>query len=480
MTAEKLYERTARQLGEQMEQGIYRPGDRLPGVRRLSRQFGVSISTVVHALSLLEDGGRIEARPRSGYYVRERIETRTEQPEISRPDVRPMPVTGQALVLRLVQAANEEGVVQLGAAVPAPDFLPTRAIQRALAAAARHGGDSLATYQFPPGQAELRRQIARRMSDAGCRVSPDEIIVTSGCQEALVLALRATTSPGDVVAIESPSFYGLLQAIESLGLKALEIPTDPVTGISLEALELALEKWPVGACVLTANFSNPLGGCMPDEKKRALVSLLAARCIPLVEDDIYGDLGFEGRRPAALAAFDARHEDIIYCASFSKTLSPGLRLGWIVPGRWREKVEYLKYVNSLAAPTLSQLAVAEFLRHGGYDRHLRRVRRAYAGQVGRMIEAVGRYFPEGTRVTQPRGGFVIWLALPEQTDALALCREAMARRISIAPGPIFSPSGKYRNCIRLNCAQPWDDRLESALETLGGLARRLASTTGTA
>ena len=318
------------------------------------------------------------------------------------------------------------------------------------------------------------------MSDAGCRVSPDEIIVTSGCQEALVLALRATTSPGDVVAIESPSFYGLLQAIESLGLKALEIPTDPVTGISLEALELALEKWPVGACVLTANFSNPLGGCMPDEKKRALVSLLAACGIPLVEDDIYGDLGFEGRRPAALAAFDARHEGVIYCASFSKTLSPGLRLGWIVPGRWREKVEYLKYVNSLAAPTLSQHAVAEFLRHGGYDRHLRQVRRAYAGQVGRMIEAVGRYFPEGTRVTQPRGGFVIWLALPEQTDALALCREAMARRISIAPGPIFSASGKYRNCIRLNCAQPWDDRLESALETLGGLASRLASATGTA
>ena len=414
---DKLYERVAKQLAGQIEQGLYRP----------------------------------------------------EPPAISRPTVKPVPVTGQELVLRLVQAANEPDFVQLGAAVPAPDFLPTRAIQRALAAAARAGGANLATYQFPPGSPELRRQIARRMADAGCQVAPDEIVITSGCQEALILSLRAVTGPGDVVAIESPSFYGLLQAIDSLGLKALEIPTDPATGISLEALELALEKWPVRACALTANFSNPLGGIMPVEKKQALVALLARHDIPLIEDDIYGDLGFEGERPQALRACDEAG-GVIYCASFSKTLSPGLRVGWMVPGRWREQVEYLKYVTSLAAPTLSQLAVADYLHHGGYDRHLRQVRGAYARQVALMTRAVGKYFPAGTRVTRPRGGFVLWVELPEEVDALNLCQRALEQHISIAPGPVFSASGKYRNCIRLNCAQPWSDALDQAVMTVGRMA----------
>ncbi len=470
MAVGKLYERVARQLAGQIEQGLYRPGDRLPGVRRLARQFEVSISTVVQAQRLLEDDGLIEARPRSGYYVRVAYCPRPEPPAVSRPPVRPVPVTGQELVLRLVQTANEPDCVQLGAAVPAPEFLPAGAIQRALSTAARAGPEQLATYQFPPGSPELRRQIARRMLEAGCRVSPDDIVITSGCQEALILALRAVAKKDDVVAIESPSFYGLLQAIESLGMRALEIPTDPATGMSVEALELALEKWPVKACVLTANFSNPLGSIMPPDKKRALVALLAGYRIPLVEDDIYGDLGFEDQRPPALRAWDDTG-GVIYCASFSKTLSPGLRVGWMLPGRWQEDIEYLKYVTSLAAPTLSQLAVADFLRHGGYDRHLRQVRSAYARQVAVMTRAVSKYFPDGTRVTRPRGGFVIWVELPESVDALGLCRQALAQGVSIAPGPIFSASGKYRNCIRLNCAQPWNDTLDRAVMTVGRLAQ---------
>ncbi len=469
MAEDKLYERVARQLAGQIDQGLYRPGDRLPGMRRLARQFGVSISTIVQAQRLLEDDGRIEARPRSGYYVRVQFWPRPEPPGISRPTVKPVPVTGQELVLRLVQTANEPDCVQLGAAVPAPDFLPSRAIQRALSSAARAGGEQLATYQFPPGSLVLRNQIARRMMEAGCQVSPDDIVITSGCQEALILALRAVAEKGDVVAIESPSFYGLLQAVESLGLQALEIPTDPATGISVEALELALEKWTVKACVLTANFSNPLGSIMSSEKKQALVALLSHYGIPLIEDDIYGDLGFEGERPKALRAFDETG-GVIYCSSFSKTLSPGLRVGWMVPGRWREQVEYLKYVTSLAAPTLSQLAVADFLHHGGYERHLRQVRGAYARQVALMTRAVGKYFPEGTRVTRPCGGFVIWVELPEEIDALTLCQQALEQRISIAPGPIFSASGKYRNFIRLNCAQPWNDTLDQAVMTLGRMA----------
>ncbi len=337
---------------------------------------------------------------------------------------------------------------------------------------ARKYGNELSTYQFPPGNPELRRQIARRMVEAGCQTRPDDIIITSGCQEALTLCLQTIANPGDIIAIESPAFYGLLQAIEVLGMKALEIPTDPKTGISLAALSLALEKWPVKVCALVPNVSNPLGCTLPDENKQALVDLLAQSDIPLIEDDIYGDLGFDARRPRAVSAFSSEQQ-VLYCSSFSKSLSPGLGIGWVRPGKYREKIAYRKYVTNLATPTLPQYAIADFLRQGGYDRYLRQVRHDYQRQVSIMTRAVGKYFPQETRVTQPQGGFVIWIELPEKVDSLQLCQQALAQRISIAPGPIFSASRKYRNFIRLNCAQPWSETLEKAMITLGRMVHEL-------
>jgi DNA-binding transcriptional MocR family regulator len=469
----KLYEQLAEQIAAQIDQGLYPPGGRIPGVRRLSQHFGVSVSTIVQAQRRLEDEGRIEARPRSGYYVRSQPWSLPEQPPMSHPSTRPTPVTGQELVLRLAQASNETDVVQLGAAIPDSSFLPVGAVQRALASAARLHGDALFKYQFPPGNLDLRRQIARRMLEAGCRIKPDEILITSGCQEALVIALQAVAKRGDVIAIESPAFYGLLQVIETLGMKALEIPTDPNEGISLSALSLALDKWPIKACVLVANFSNPLGYCMPDSRKKELLALVEDRAITIIEDDIYGDLGFGPSRPAALRSFD-KSGRVIYCSSFSKTLSPGLRVGWMIANGCYQRAEYLKYVTNLAVSSLAQFAIADFLNRGGYDRYLRQVRSRYQHQVTVMIRAVGKYFPPGARVTQPRGGFVIWVELPKTIDAMQLYQQAMRQRISIAPGSIFSASQKYRNYIRLNCAQPWNERLERALISLGRMAQSLS------
>ena len=332
-----------------------------------------------------------------------------------------------------------------------------------------------AAYEFPPGLPELRRQIARRMSAYGCATGADDVVITNGCQEALVLALRAVTRPGDVVAIESPTFYGLLQALDSLQLEALEIPTDPVDGLSLEALQLALERWPVRACIATPNFSNPLGYCMSESRKRRLLTLLGARGVPLIEDDIYGDLGFGPRRPPpCLALSEGTGAEVLYCASFSKTLSPGLRVGWLVPGRHQARVEYLKYVLNMASPTVPQLALADVLHSGGYERHLRTVRSDYARAVGRMIEAVTRHFPAGTRITQPAGGFVVWVELAPQVDSLRLAQLARAEGVSIAPGPIFSATQKYRNFMRLSCACPWHSDVETALARLGTLTANLS------
>ncbi|MCU7920680.1 MAG: PLP-dependent aminotransferase family protein [Candidatus Thiodiazotropha sp. (ex Epidulcina cf. delphinae)] len=463
-----LYERLASELAEQIGLGLFLPGDRLPGVRAFSGQHNISVATAVAVYRRLEDEGYIEARPRSGFYVRARARRHTDEPGISSPKNRPSPVSGQELALQLVKAANDTAMTQLGAAVPAPSFLPTRAIERAVANANRCQRHRNTSYEFPPGVGELRRQIARRMAENGCRVGADEIVITHGCQESLTLALRAVTSPGDVVAIESPTFYGLLQVIDSLGLEALEIPTHPQDGVSLEALQLALEQWPVKACVLVPNYSNPLGYCMSEKLKRALVALLSQHRIPLIEDDVYGDLGFTQRRPDVCKSYD-KTGDVLHCASFSKTLSPGLRVGWIAAGRYQEKVEYLKFVTNLATSTLPQLAVADLLESGLYERHLRKMRREYARAVERMIAGVERHFPEGTKVTSPQGGFVIWVELPGETDSFALARNLLKQGISIAPGAIFSATGKYRNFLRLSCACDWDDRIERALATMARL-----------
>jgi DNA-binding transcriptional MocR family regulator len=461
-----LYRRLADELASLIQSGGFQTGDRLPGVRGQAQLRGLSIATVIAAYRQLEDWGLLEVRNRSGFYVKGRQANSVQPPRILVTTMRPAPVTGQDMVLQLIKAANNPAIVQLGAAVPAPDFLPTRAIERALTKAARQHRVRVANYEFSPGAPELRRQLSRRLADAGCAVHPDNLVITNGCQEALTLALRAVTSPGDVVAIESPTFYGLLQVIESLGLEALEIPTNPHTGMSLEALELALSRWPVKACVVTPNFSNPLGCCMPDDHKRKLVSMLGVRGIPLIEDDIYGDLGFSHARPSVCKSIDG-DADIILCSSVSKTLSPGLRVGWIAPGKFQERVEYMKYVLNLAAPTIPQLAVTELLESGHYDRHLRRVRGDYAQAVARMTEAVIHHFPEGTKITRPQGGFVIWLEIPGEIDSFALAHKALTEGVSIAPGPIFSASQKYRQFIRLSCACVWSDRVERAVATLG-------------
>lgn len=468
-----LYEQVAARLIHQVDKGVYQPGERVLSVREASKQFKVSISTVVEAYRMLENRGVIEARPQSGFYVRAQQWQAPEEPEMSRPSLKPSVVSGGELAMTVLQASNRPDIVQLGVAAPHPSFLPVRELNRIISGLARQDDDRGMRYDFPPGNRELRIQIARRMAAAGCDVSPDEIVTTSGCQEALRLCLRVVADQGDTVAIESPAFYGTLQAIEALGMRALEIPTHPREGISLDALKLALEQWKVAAVMLVPSFSNPLGACMPEENRRRLVRLLAAQDIPLLEDDIYGDLGFDASRPNALKAYD-RKGTVLYCSSFSKTLAPGMRVGWAVPGRYRDQVAHRKYVSSMATATLPQMAIAEYLAQGGYERYLRRVRVVYAQQSQRMVEAIVRYFPAGTRVTRPSGGFLLWVELPSTLDALALHRHALEKGVSIAPGPLFSATGKYRNFIRLSCALPWDEKLDRALVTLGGLAAALS------
>ncbi|WP_275450049.1 PLP-dependent aminotransferase family protein [Geobacter sulfurreducens] len=463
-----LYESVAGRVAQLIGEGTFRAGDRIPSVRALGRQFQVSLTTVMEAYTLLEDRGLIEARPQSGYYVRARFPGSTAEPEMTAPPLKPTTVGTAELSMMVMRDTRNPDLVPLGAAIPNPELLPVDRLNRMLATESRKHAVASVSYDMPPGCERLRVQIARRMLAVGCALAPDQIVTTSGCIEAVVLSLRAICRPGDTVAVESPVYYNFLQAIDLMGLKALEIPTHPRTGISLDALRYALDHTPIRACLVVANFNNPLGSLMPDDHKRELVAMLAARRIPLIEDDIYGDLSFSPERPRAAKAFDEAGL-VLYCTSVTKTVAPGYRVGWVAPGIFQKEIERLKAVTTIACSTPTELAVAEFLANGGYDHHLRRIRRIYARQMSLMAEAVGQAFPVGTRVTRPEGGFVLWVECPERVDSLVLYEQALTRGITIAPGPIFSATGKYRNCIRLNAAW-WDDRVERAIHTLGELA----------
>jgi DNA-binding transcriptional MocR family regulator len=467
-SSERRYVVLAERLAAQIAEGVYNPGDRMPSVRELATRLGVSASTVKEAYGLLLDRRVVESRPQAGYFVR-RPAKLPAPPPMSAPPVRPIAVSTGDIAMAVVHASAEPGVVAFGSAVPCDDFDGTRRVHELLAQKAREWGARGGAYQAPPGYLPLREQLARRALDAGCALGPDEIVVTSGCQEALVLCLRAVAAAGDTVAVESPTYYGTLHAIRALGLRALEIPTHPETGISLEALEMALDEWPVKACVLTPNAMNPLGAVMPDERKATLVELLARHDVPLVEDDIYGDLTYAPSRPKAVKAWDADGR-VLLCSSVSKTIAPGLRIGWAAPGRYLAEVKHLKLVTSMATATLPQVAVAAFLANG-YERHLRTARGAYRQRRDQLLELVAEHFPPATRVTRPAGGFVAWLELPRQQDSVELYRAALDAGVSVAPGPLFSARERYRNFIRLNYAQAWNGRTLAALATLGRLVR---------
>ncbi|MGC9527814.1 MAG: PLP-dependent aminotransferase family protein [Limnospira sp.] len=462
-----LYEQVANRIQSLIEERTLQPGDRIPSVRKMHRQMNVSISTVLEAYRLLEDRGLIAARPQSGYYVRQTLPFSPQEPTPSTPPGLACRVD-TSFAVRINTALREPGMIKLGAAVPDPELFPINALNRLMGQVLRQNPELCHAYNSLPGCEPLRHEVARRLMEAGCSVTPDQILVVNGTTEAIYLSLRAITKPGDTVAIESPCYYGLLEILESLHLQALELPTHPRDGISLPDLERALSGGQVAACAVVSNFSNPLGSCMDDGKKKELVEILERYDVPLVEDDVYGDLGFGESRPKAIKAFDKRGL-VLYCASCSKTLSPGLRVGWAVPGRYQSKVEQLKLSTNIVTATANQLTIAAFLANGGYDRHLRNLRRAYAGQVLRMTQGICEYFPKETKVTRPTGGHVLWVELPPDLDAIALYDEAYRHRISIAPGSMFSASGNYRNCFRLNCGLPWSSQVEAAMRTLGEL-----------
>jgi DNA-binding transcriptional MocR family regulator len=464
-----LYRSVADRIAALIESGTYKPGERLPSIRELSRQMRVSINTIKTAYDLLEVGRVVAPRPQSGYYVRHRLVEVPSALAIDLGTLVPTEASTGRLAALVHQDVGRRDLVMLGAAVPPVEVLPAAQLAKLLARAVSARPTTSVQYCVPPGNQELREQIAKCMLDSGCVVPPGGIVITSGCQEAVTLALLAVCAPGDTVAIESPSYFSFIQQLERLQLKGIEIPTTPADGISLEALDYALGREKVGACLLTANFSNPMGSLMSDDNKKRLLQVLEKHGVPLIEDDIYGDLPHEGERPRAVKSFDTSGT-VILCSSFSKTICPGYRVGWAIPGRFQQRIEQIKMTLSVATSTPVQMAVSAYLATGAYVRQVRKARQYYAANMAAVSEALGAAFPEGTRITRPKGGMVLWLEVPQPFSSVQLFEAARTHGISIAPGPIFSLTGKYQNAVRINAAQ-WSPTIAKAIDTLGELAR---------
>jgi DNA-binding transcriptional MocR family regulator len=459
------YDHLAIVLGQRIEQGLYPSGERLPSVRALSSEHGVSISTVQQAYRVLEDKQLVEARPKSGYFVSAK-KMLPALPAVCRPAQRPVEISQWDQVLDLVRTPHREGFIQLGRGVPDVTGSSLRPLSRALTRVSQRTDHRAFYYDDLNGVVELREQIARLMIDSGSHMDFENILVTTGCHEALAIAIRSACEPGDIVAVDSPSFHGAMQTLKGFGMKAVEIPTDPVTGISIEALELALEQWPIKAIQLTPSCNNPLGYNMPDERKKALLRLAQCYDIAIIEDDVYGDLAYQYPRPATITSFDDDGR-VMLCSSFSKTLAPGLRIGWIAPGRYLDRAIHMKYIGTGATATQPQLAIADFIKQGHYLQHIRRMRTQYQRHRDIMTDWVMKYFPHGSRVSRPQGGFLLWVELDEKIDTHRLNRNLEKHKVQIAIGSIFSASGKYRNCLRINYAHPLTKDVEHAVAKIG-------------
>lgn len=461
-----LYHQVADRLENMIENGALKSGDKLLSVRTLCREQGVSLSTAFKAYSALESKGLIEARAKSGYYVR--FLPRPAAPRFSPAPPAKQSWTLEEMIADVYEKMSESGITQFSLAAPDISLLPTAKLNKCLLEALRRSPTSCLNYADASGCESLRRQVARLSFNWGGKPDPDEVVITNGCMESLSLCLRAVTRPGDTVAIESPTYFGIFNLLKSLHLHALEIPVGPETGIDLNFLKDAVRNRQIAACLFTPNFNNPVGSLMPDESKKELVDLLATAEIPLIEDDIYGEMYFGKTRPRSCKSYD-RHGLVLYCSSFSKTLAPGYRVGWCLPGRYITRVRHLKLTHSLSTATPTQEALSLFCETGRFDLHLRHLRKSLHTQCLRYSQAIADFFPEDTRISRPQGGYVLWIELPHRVNALDVYHRARQQQIGIAPGQLFSMSGQFRHYIRIGFGAPYSGAVEAGLKRLGKL-----------
>ena len=463
------YRHLAEEIEHKILNGTYHPGERLPSIRKLHKQSNLSISTIYHAYVELESMGLVEARPKSGYYVNPVALQNLKIPRFKKESFPPKKVRLSSMINSVISAISNPYLLPLGSTVVDAKLMPFKHFSRILKNLSHAELKSMISYSPSEGYAELRRQIALRTVGVMEGIAPEDIIITNGCMEAVALAMLTIAKPGDTIAVETPTNFGFLQLLQELGLLLLEVPADPRYGVDLDELEKIFRRSTIKACLLIPNFHNPLGALMPDDHKLRLIQLINQYEVPVIEDDISSELHFGRKRPMPLKSYDEQ-DRVITCSSFSKTLAPGLRIGWIIPGkRYMERVQNLKAATTVSTSTLDQYLISQYLVEGAFERHSRRLRHALKTQVVRTAFAIQKYFPLGTRLAIPKGGTFLWVELPSQVDSLQVYHKALEHHIAIIPGVVCSNARQFNNFIQISCGSPVAEDMERGIMRLGGI-----------
>ncbi|MDB5285368.1 MAG: transcriptional regulator [Mucilaginibacter sp.] len=462
-----LYTKISNNIAKLIRNEVLKSGDRLPSVRMLCREYSISMNTAKRVFLELEGQSLIESKPQSGYFVSRLSYQRLPLPEVSKPSQVSNNKEPEGLIRKVYANMGKNDLTLFSIGVPSDELLPLAKLNKEMMNATRELRDSGTGYEQLQGNEKLRRMIAARSLSWGGNLHENDLVTTAGGMNALSFCMMALGKPGDTIAMESPCYPGILQLAGSLGLKVLELPTHPTTGIEMEALKKAIPK--INLCLLVPNFNTPLGSCMPDEHKREVVELLAKHHIPLIEDDIYGDLYFGTQRPKCCKSFD-KNGTVLWCSSISKTLAPGYRVGWVAPGKYKEQILKLKLVHAISSSTITQEAVANFLKSGRYENHLRKLRQTLQSNYQQYIQAIAEYFPEGTKTSRPQGGLALWVEFDKKVNTTELFDRALKQRISIAPGRMFTLQNQFENCMRLSIGLPWSEEIRQKLKLLGLLA----------
>ncbi|MDR2914738.1 MAG: PLP-dependent aminotransferase family protein [Tannerella sp.] len=467
MNGEILYQKIADTIAWQIKTGVWKVGEKLPSLRTISHENGVSLNTAIQAYYKLEKDGLIISRPKSGYIVNYKP-LRLSVPATTQPSIKAAGQEDADLITDVYHSIEDMSITRFSLGIPEDVLLPIAKLNKELIRAMHSLPGNGTRYEDPQGNIRLRKDIARFTYSWNGNLTKDDIVTTTGVTNSISLALSAITQKGDTIAVESPVYFGILQLANSLGLRVLELPTNPITGIEPDALKKVLPQ--IRACLLISNFSNPMGSCMPDEHKKTVVSMLSKHNIPLIEDDLYGDVFFGKSRPKPCKAFDEKGL-VLWCGSVSKTLAPGYRVGWIAPGKFKEAVIRQKHIHLISTPTLNQVAVANFMENDRYENHLRKLRHELQTNSLHFVQSIMNYFPEETKIITPQGGFMIWVELDKRIDTTALYYRAMQQKISIAPGRMFTLQEQFRNCMRLSYGQRWSPVIEERLMLLGNMIK---------
>lgn len=462
-----LYAEISNSIAKLIRSDVLKPGERLPSVRMLCREHGISMNTAKRIFLELEGQSLIESKPQSGYFVSRSTNQLLPLPEVSKP----LPVSNhkepEELIKKVYATMGKNNLTLFSIGVPCDELLPLTRLNKEMLHATRELKDSGTGYEQLQGNEKLRRMIASRSLSWGGNLHENDLVTTAGGMNALSFCMMALGKPGDTIAMESPCYPGILQLARSLGLKVLELPAHPTTGIEIDALKKAIPE--INLCLLVPNFNTPLGSCMPDENKREVVELLARHRIPLIEDDIYGDLYFGAQRPKCCKSFD-RDGMVLWCSSVSKTLAPGYRVGWVAPGIYKEQILKLKLVHAISSSAITQEAVASFLKSGRYENHLRKLRQTLQSNYQHYIHAIAEHFPPGTKISRPQGGLALWVELDKKINTALLFDIALRQNISIAPGRMFTLQNQFENCMRLSIGLPWSEEIRQKLKLLGLIA----------